>query len=49
VGDTPIDPLKQARHRRTAALKAAEALWKNRLDVPKDGVQAQQEPRSEWP
>ncbi|WP_313170599.1 hypothetical protein [Massilia oculi] len=42
------DLLKQARARRLAALKAAEGLWKDRLDIPKDGVKTQDLLRSEW-
>lgn len=37
-----------ARQRRLAALKAAEGLWKDRADIPKDGVQSQEEMRAEW-
>lgn len=43
-----IGPIEAARRRRIAALKAAEGLWKDRTDVPKDGVQAQGELRAEW-
>ena len=46
---TKEDPLVQARARRLAALKAAEGLWKDRTDVPKDGVEAQEQLRAEWP
>lgn len=42
------DPLAQARTRRMAALMAAEGLWKGRADLPQDGVQAQEQLRSEW-
>lgn len=49
VAQTVVDPLEAARRRRLAALKAAEGLWKNRTDVPKDGVEAQEQLRSEWP
>jgi hypothetical protein len=49
----PIDPqaseaLAQARARRLAALQAAEGLWKDRTDIPKDGVQVQEQLRAEW-
>jgi hypothetical protein len=40
--------LEFARRRRRAVLAAAEGLWRNRTDVPKDGVQAQEELRAEW-
>lgn len=45
---TTEDPLVHARARRLAALKAAEGLWKDRSDIPKDGVKAQDQLRSEW-
>lgn len=45
---TTEDLLKHARARRLAALKAAEGLWKDRADIPKDGVKAQDLLRSEW-
>ncbi|MFP5390173.1 MAG: hypothetical protein ACLGI6_01300 [Gammaproteobacteria bacterium] len=44
----PTDPREAARQRRAAALKAAEGLWKDRTDLPKDGVQAQEQLRNEW-
>jgi hypothetical protein len=45
---TAEDTLAQARARRLAALKAAEGLWADRTDIPKDGVQAQEQLRAEW-
>lgn len=42
------DPLAAARARRLAALQAAEGLWKDRTDIPKDGVAAQEQLRGEW-
>lgn len=45
--DSP-DPLAAARARRLAALQAAEGLWKDRTDIPKDGVTAQEQLRGEW-
>ena len=42
------DPLLAARARRLAALQAAEGLWKDRTDIPKDGVAAQEQLRGEW-
>ncbi len=42
------DPLVAARERRFLALRAAEGLWKDRTDIPKDGVEAQEQLRSEW-
>lgn len=52
AGPSPLltteDLLVQARTRRLAALKAAEGLWKDRTDVSKDGVHAQEQLRAEW-
>jgi hypothetical protein len=45
--DSP-DPLVAARARRLLALQAAEGLWKDRTDIPKDGVEAQEQLRVEW-
>ena len=42
------DALAQARARRLAALQAAEGLWKDRTDIPRDGVTAQEQLRAEW-
>lgn len=42
------DPLEARRRRRLAALKAAEGLWKDRTDIPKDGVEYQNQLRGEW-
>ena len=44
--DSP-DPLVAARARRLLALQAAEGLWKDRTDIPKDGVKAQEQLRAE--
>ncbi|WP_373988893.1 hypothetical protein [Duganella sp. BuS-21] len=44
----PLTPLEAKRRRLAAALKAAEGLWKDRTDMPKDGVQYQEQLRSEW-
>lgn len=43
-----VGPIEAARSRRLAALEAAEGLWKDRTDIPKDGVKAQEQLRSEW-
>lgn len=43
-----VATLELARRRRLGALTAAEGLWKDRVDVPKDGVQAQEQLRAEW-
>lgn len=40
--------LEERRRRRKAALKAAEGLWKDRTDIPKDGVEYQKQLRDEW-
>jgi hypothetical protein len=44
----PLSPKEAKRIRLAAALKAAEGLWKDRTDIPKDGVQYQENLRSEW-
>jgi hypothetical protein len=36
------------RERIAAACKAAEGLWKDRADIPKDGVEFQEQLRAEW-
>ena len=41
-------PQDAARLRRAAALKAAEGLWKDRVEMAKDGVQVQEQLRAEW-
>lgn len=43
-----VDPLVAARARRLLALQAAEGLWKDRTDISKDGVDAQEQLRAEW-
>jgi hypothetical protein len=48
LAEAGTNPQDAARQRRAAALKAAEGLWKNRTDIPKDGVQAQEQLRAEW-
>lgn len=54
VGDHPAAPeptlesQDERRRRRTAALKVAEGLWKDRTDIPKDGVEYQEQLRAEW-
>lgn len=40
--------LAERHRRRAAALKAAEGLWKDRTDIPKDGVEYQDQLRDEW-
>ncbi len=44
----PLSPIEAKRIRLAAALKAAEGLWKDRTDIPKDGVKYQDQLRSEW-
>lgn len=44
----PVDVLEGRRSRRVAALAAAEGLWKNRSDVPRDGIEYQNRLRAEW-
>ena len=48
VPEPPLTPVEAARQRRQAALKMAEGLWKDRTDIVKDGVQAQEQLRNEW-
>jgi hypothetical protein len=48
TSEPAINPREAARQRRAAALKAAEGLWKDRSDMPKDGVEAQEQLRAEW-
>jgi hypothetical protein len=47
--DTVLSPQEERRRRRMAALKAAEGLWKQRTDIPRDGAQYQDQLRAEWP
>jgi hypothetical protein len=42
------DEKQERRRRRLAALAAAEGIWKDRTDIPLDGVQYQNELRDEW-
>ena len=44
-----IAPQEARLQRLRAALMAAEGLWKDREDVPKDGVEYQEQLRTEWP
>lgn len=44
----PLSPVEVKRRRLAAALKAAEGLWKDRKDMPTDGVEYQEQLRSEW-
>ena len=44
----PIDSPQARRQRRLALLQPAEGLWKDRDDIPKDGVEYQRQLRSEW-
>ncbi|MES2165031.1 MAG: hypothetical protein V4476_28075 [Pseudomonadota bacterium] len=44
----PLVPMDAKRRRLVAALKAAEGLWKDRTDIPKDGVEYQEQLRAEW-
>lgn len=39
---------ESSRQRRLTALQAAQGLWKDRTDVPKDGVEYQEQLRDEW-
>jgi hypothetical protein len=44
----PAGTEEEQQRRRLEAVKRAEGLWKNRDDVPKDGVEYQEKLRSEW-
>jgi hypothetical protein len=44
----PSGTLEEQRRRRAEALKAAEGMWKGRTDIPLDGVEYQEQLRSEW-
>lgn len=44
-----ITPQEAGLQRLRAALTAAEGLWKDRRDIPKDGVEYQEQLRTEWP
>jgi hypothetical protein len=46
----PVETTQAARRQRLrVALVAAEGLWKDRKDIPKDGVEYQERLRTEWP
>lgn len=45
----PEGSLDEQRRRRAEALKKIEGLWKDRTDIPTDGVEYQKQIRSEWP
>jgi len=44
----PAGTVEEQHRRRLAAVKRAEGLWKDRDDIPKDGVEYQEKLRSEW-
>lgn len=44
----PAGTLEEQHRRRVEAVKRAEGLWKDRDDIPKDGVEYQEKLRSEW-
>jgi hypothetical protein len=44
----PAGTIEEQKRRRADALKAAEGLWRNRTDIPLDGVEYQEQIRSEW-
>lgn len=47
--DLPSGTLEEQHRRRQEAVRRAEGLWKDRTDIPKDGVEYQDQLRSEWP
>lgn len=44
----PAGTVEEQHRRRLEAVKRAEGLWKDRDDIPKDGVEYQEKLRSEW-
>ena len=44
----PSGTIEEQQRRRAEALRAAEGMWKGRTDIPLDGVEYQQQIRSEW-
>jgi hypothetical protein len=44
----PVGTRDEQQRRREDAIKRAEGLWKDRTDIPKDGVEYQEKIRSEW-
>jgi hypothetical protein len=44
----PSGAPEEQRRRRAEALQALEGMWKNRSDIPLDGVEYQKQARSEW-
>ncbi|MFD2365468.1 hypothetical protein [Pseudoduganella sp. GCM10020061] len=45
----PTGTLEEQKRRRAEALKAVEGMWKERTDIPLDGVEYQEQIRNEWP
>lgn len=45
----PSGTLEEQHRRRQEAVRRAEGLWKDGTDIPKDGVEYQDQLRSEWP
>jgi len=45
----PSGTLEEQRRRRAEALQAVEGMWKDRPEIPSDGVEYQKRIRSEWP
>jgi hypothetical protein len=44
----PAGTIEEQRQRRAEALKNTFGMWKDRTDIPKDGVEYQEQIRSEW-
>lgn len=45
----PAGTLEEQQHRRQEAVQRALGAWKDRTDIPKDGVEYQEKLRAEWP
>ncbi|CAN7586871.1 hypothetical protein LJR289_004235 [Pseudoduganella sp. LjRoot289] len=43
------DTIEARRARRMAALKRVAGIWKDRPDIPADGLEYQRAMRAEWP
>lgn len=44
----PSGTPEDQRRRRSEALQAVEGMWKSRTDIPLDGVEYQEQIRSDW-
>lgn len=44
----PAGTQDEQQRRREEAIRRAEGLWKDRTDIPKDGVEYQEKIRGDW-